>query len=50
MHDELVLEAPAESSTAVARLVEAEMAGVARLRVPLVVEAGVGKDWYAAKG
>jgi DNA polymerase I-like protein with 3'-5' exonuclease and polymerase domains len=33
----------------VAKLVKAEMEGVADLAVPLVVEVGWGKSWYEAK-
>ncbi|MCM2268743.1 MAG: DNA polymerase I [Thermoanaerobaculia bacterium] len=49
VHDELVLEAPAEEAAAVATLVKTEMAGAARLDVPLVVDAGVGPTWGDAK-
>ncbi|HEX6900027.1 MAG TPA: DNA polymerase I [Thermoanaerobaculia bacterium] len=50
VHDELVLEVPEEQAEAVARLVQAEMAGVVDLKVPLVVDAGWGRSWYEAKG
>ncbi len=49
VHDELVLEAPAAETEAVARLVEEEMTGVAKLAVPLVVDTGWGATWYDAK-
>jgi len=49
VHDELVLEAPAAETEAVARLVEQEMTGVAKLAVPLVVDTGWGATWYDAK-
>ena len=49
VHDELVLEVPEGSVEAVAALVKAEMEGVAQLAVPLVVDAGWGASWYAAK-
>lgn len=49
VHDELVLEAPAEEAEAVAAMVREEMAGVARLAVPLVVDAGIGATWFDAK-
>ncbi len=49
VHDELVLEAPAAATEAVARLVEEEMTGVAKLAVPLVVDTGWGATWYDAK-
>jgi DNA polymerase-1 len=50
VHDELVLEVPEEQAEAVAAIVKAEMAGVADLKVPLVVDAGWGRSWYEAKG
>jgi DNA polymerase I len=49
VHDELVLEVPAEAAARVAEHVRREMEGVATLAVPLVVETGWGPDWYAAK-
>jgi DNA polymerase-1 len=49
VHDELVLEVPEENAAAVAELVREEMEGVARLQVPLVVDAGWGPSWYEAK-
>ncbi len=50
VHDELVLEAPADEAELVAGMVRQEMAGVAELAVPLVVDSGVGPTWYDAKG
>jgi DNA polymerase-1 len=50
VHDELVLEVPAEQVEAVAQIVKAEMEGVADLKVPLVADAGWGTSWYEAKG
>lgn len=50
VHDELVLECPAEDVEEVADLVAQEMSGVQELAVPLVVDIGKGKDWYEAKG
>ena len=50
VHDELVLEAPAGEAEAVAGLVRQEMAGVAELAVPLVVDSGIGPTWFDAKG
>ncbi|MCB9377850.1 MAG: DNA polymerase I [Holophagales bacterium] len=50
VHDELVLEVPAEEVEAISRLVREEMEGVADLDVPLVAEAGWGATWYEAKG
>ena len=49
VHDELVFEVPAEQRGAAAALVKREMEGVTRLRVPLVVTIGAGKNWVDAK-
>ncbi len=49
VHDELVLEVPAETAEAASELVCQEMERVAQLRVPLVVDAAVGQTWYEAK-
>ncbi len=49
VHDELVLEAPADVA-AVQALVQHEMESVASLAVPLVVDAAAGVSWYEAKG
>jgi DNA polymerase-1 len=45
VHDELVLEVPDDELMDVKAGVERLMSGVARLDVPLVVEAGVGDNW-----
>jgi DNA polymerase-1 len=49
VHDELLLEAPAEEASEVRQLVKREMENVYKLRVPLVVDVGVGTDWRDAK-
>ncbi|MDQ3812728.1 MAG: DNA polymerase I [Armatimonadota bacterium] len=49
IHDELVLEVPAECAAEQARLVCDEMERAMQLRVPLRAECGVGPDWLAAK-
>ena len=49
VHDELVLEAPSADMDALTSLVREEMEGVADLSVPLVVDVGMGPDWYEAK-
>ena len=49
VHDELVFEVPERERTAAAGLVKREMEGVTRLRVPLVVTIGAGKNWVDAK-
>ncbi|MBL8217851.1 MAG: DNA polymerase I [Bryobacterales bacterium] len=49
VHDELVLEAPAEEAERAAAMVKREMEGVYELAVPLVVETGIGENWRDAK-
>ena len=49
VHDELVLEAPVSEVEPVVELVRHHMEGVAALKVPLVVDIGVGDDWLDAK-
>ncbi|HEV7672273.1 MAG TPA: DNA polymerase I [Thermoanaerobaculia bacterium] len=49
VHDELVFEVPAADADRVAQVVKEEMEGVAKLRVPLVVDTGRGASWYEAK-
>jgi DNA polymerase-1 len=48
VHDELVLEVPEAELDVVKPSVERLMMGVAKLDVPLVVEAGVGDNWEEA--
>ena len=48
VHDELVLEVPIEELDDVKGGVEELMTGVAKLDVPLVVEAGIGDNWEKA--
>ena len=45
IHDELLLEAPADELDRLAELVRGEMAGVASLAVPLVVDVKTGRNW-----
>ena len=49
VHDELVLESPEGEVEKVADLVRLKMEDAAELRVPLVVDIGVGSDWLDAK-
>ena len=49
VHDELVLEAPAERADAVSKKLVDKMEGVWKLDVPLKVDVGIGKNWAEAK-
>jgi DNA polymerase-1 len=49
VHDELVVECPAEEAEEVVRLLRLEMEGAAQLSVPLVVDVGIGNTWLDAK-
>ena len=49
IHDELVLESPAELAEAHAAIIREEMEGAMRLRVPLRADVGNGRDWMSAK-
>jgi DNA polymerase-1 len=48
VHDELVLEVPEAELAIVRDRLPAIMAGVASLKVPLIAEVGVGKNWDEA--
>jgi DNA polymerase-1 len=48
VHDELVFEVPEIELNTVKPGVEELMMGVAKLDVPLIVEAGVGPNWDKA--
>ena len=48
VHDELVLEVPDIELEAVRKELPKLMGGVAQLKVPLLVEVGVGANWDAA--
>jgi DNA polymerase-1 len=48
VHDELVLEVPEPELKSVKRELPELMSGVASLRVPLVVDVGVGRNWDEA--
>jgi DNA polymerase-1 len=49
VHDELVFECPPEEVEEVSRLVRREMESACSLRVPLLVDIGVGDNWRDAK-
>lgn len=48
VHDELVFECPVSEKGKMLELVRKEMEGVIKLRVPLVVDIGWGKNWNEA--
>ena len=50
VHDELIVECPAEEAPHVEALLQEEMQGVAQLSVPLPADAHSGPDWLSAKG
>ena len=49
IHDELLFEGPADEAAAVKRIACEQMASVFEMDPPLAVEAGIGRDWLAAK-
>jgi DNA polymerase-1 len=49
VHDELLFEVPADECAEVEELVRAEMEGVVRLKVPLVVDISIGSNWRDLK-
>ncbi len=49
VHDELIVEAPEDEKDKAQLIVAEEMQNAAKLRVPLVVDTGVGNSWYDAK-
>jgi DNA polymerase-1 len=49
VHDELVFECPPEELPAIAELVKREMEGACELKVPLLVDVGIGDNWRDAK-
>ncbi len=50
IHDELIVEAPADEVAAAAAILKEEMERAADLMVPLVADASTGHNWYTAKG
>jgi DNA polymerase I len=49
VHDELVFEVPPDEVEVMTRLVREHMENVVQLKVPLVVDIGVGPNWLEAK-
>jgi len=48
VHDELIIEAPANESERVAEIIREEMESAVALRVPLIVDIGIGDNWFEA--
>jgi DNA polymerase-1 len=48
VHDELVLEAPEDELARVKVEIPKLMSGVAKLKIPLVVDVGSGQNWEKA--
>ncbi|MBE5890931.1 MAG: DNA polymerase I [Lachnospiraceae bacterium] len=48
VHDELLIEAPEEEKDRVVALLEEEMSHAVELKVDLIVDTKIGKDWYEA--
>jgi DNA polymerase-1 len=49
VHDEVIVEAPADEAERVAEFLQSTMQHVADLAVPLLTEVGIGKNWGEAK-
>ena len=45
VHDELVFDVPKEEKDVLSKIVKKEMENALELRVPLVVDVGIGKNW-----
>lgn len=50
VHDELLFEAPEQETAAIAAMVKKEMESVHKLKVPLVADIKVGKNWRDMSG
>ena len=50
VHDELIIESPEDEAEKAAAILKEEMENAVELRVPLTVDAHIGKTWYDAKG
>jgi DNA polymerase-1 len=49
VHDELLFEVGEQAADEVAAIVRDRMQGTVELRVPLIVDVGIGKNWKDAK-
>jgi DNA polymerase-1 len=50
IHDELIVECPAENTEKVKNILKEEMENAFKMSVPLEVSANYGENWYIAKG
>ena len=48
VHDELIVEAPAEEAEEVSKILKTEMESAAKLSVPLIADVKIGDDWFDA--
>lgn len=49
VHDELIVEAPIDDTEKVAKFLQDTMENVYKLKVPIAVDVGIGKNWGEAK-
>ena len=49
IHDELIVDAPLDEADEVVAILKEEMERAADLKVPLIVQTGIGKDWSELK-
>ena len=50
VHDELIVEAPEGKAEIATKILKEEMENAVQLKVPMTVDANIGKTWYDAKG
>ncbi len=50
VHDELIVEAPAEQASGVGELLKTVMQSAYKMKVPLLADVSKGENWYDAKG
>jgi len=49
VHDELIFEVPEDEIEVMQELVKDKMENIVKLKVPLSVDMGIGKNWYELK-